>query len=152
MQTDDFSPSQIGEPTTRMCAAWTRSYSSGHSSLAAPCSRMSGYTPTREVVVDGAELVDRDAVPPMIAAERSIRPCVFETLGRRLQRAVDEQRAQAGEVPLARLLQLGGDGVEAHRAPYPAGVMLRFMRKRLLGVVLRLQRREPRRSWRRSRP
>ena len=42
VQTDDFSPSQIGEPSTRMSANFTRSYSAGHASLAAPCSVMSG--------------------------------------------------------------------------------------------------------------
>src|SRR5206468_10901941 len=45
VQTDDFSPSQIGERTTRMSAAITFSKISGHSSRSQPCSVMSGYTP-----------------------------------------------------------------------------------------------------------
>ena len=45
VHTDDFSPSQIGIPSTRMSAPSTRSKISGHSSTAQPCSVMSGQTP-----------------------------------------------------------------------------------------------------------
>ena len=43
--TELLSPSQIGPAITRMSAANTRSWICGHSSLAAPCSVMSGQTP-----------------------------------------------------------------------------------------------------------
>ena len=42
VQTDDFSPSQIGEVRTRMSAASTFSEIAGHSSRSQPCSVMSG--------------------------------------------------------------------------------------------------------------
>ena len=45
VQTDDFSPSQIGVHSTRMCAASTCSKMAGHSSRSQPCSVMSGQTP-----------------------------------------------------------------------------------------------------------
>jgi hypothetical protein len=41
-QTEDFSPSQIGESTTRMSAAITFSKIAGQSSRFQPCSVMSG--------------------------------------------------------------------------------------------------------------
>ena len=43
--TEDFSPSQIGIPMTRMSAAITRSKIPGQSSRSQPCSVMSGQTP-----------------------------------------------------------------------------------------------------------
>ncbi len=42
VQTEDFSPSQIGESRTRMSAAMTCSEIAGHSSASQPCSVMSG--------------------------------------------------------------------------------------------------------------
>ena len=42
VQTDDFSPSQIGEVSTRMSAAITFSEIAGQSSRSQPCSVMSG--------------------------------------------------------------------------------------------------------------
>jgi hypothetical protein len=45
VQIEDFSPSQIGVPITRMSAAMTRSEIEGHSSESDPCSVMSGQTP-----------------------------------------------------------------------------------------------------------
>ena len=42
VQTDDFSPSQIGEVSTRMSAARTFSEIAGQSSRSQPCSVMSG--------------------------------------------------------------------------------------------------------------
>ena len=56
--TEDFSPSQIGIPSTRMSAAITRSKISGQSSRSQPCSVMSGQTPVAIVVVDRADAVD----------------------------------------------------------------------------------------------
>jgi hypothetical protein len=45
VHTEDFSPSQIGVQSTRMCAACTWSKMAGHSSRSQPCSVMSGHTP-----------------------------------------------------------------------------------------------------------
>ena len=45
VQTDDFSPSQIGVHSTRMSAAITCSKIAGQSSRSQPCSVMSGHTP-----------------------------------------------------------------------------------------------------------
>jgi len=45
VQTEDFSPSQMGEHSTRMSAAMTLSSTPGHSSRSQPRSVMSGYTP-----------------------------------------------------------------------------------------------------------
>jgi hypothetical protein len=45
VQTDDFSPSQMGVVSTRMSAAITFAWIAGQSSRSNPCSVMSGYTP-----------------------------------------------------------------------------------------------------------
>ena len=71
-----LSPSQIGPATTRMSAASTRWYTSGHSSLAQPCSDMSGHTPV--AMSWSIARITSTATPclSMIARLRSISPPV----------------------------------------------------------------------------
>jgi hypothetical protein len=58
VQTDDFSPGQIGDSSTRMSAAITVSKSAGQSSRSQPCSVMSGLRRAleRAVDVDGTQI------------------------------------------------------------------------------------------------
>jgi hypothetical protein len=81
---DDFSPSQIDMPRTRMSAAITFSKIAGHSSRSQPCSVMSGQTP----VAMSWSTARMESTPTplrrMISIEMSIRPCVFDTSGLRL--------------------------------------------------------------------
>ena len=89
VQTEDFSPSQIGVISTRMSAAITVSKIAGQSSRAQPCSVMSGRTPVaiswsiaRQLDLDAGAAHDR---------HREIRePLGVGGLGRALERAVDE--------------------------------------------------------------
>jgi hypothetical protein len=69
VQTDDFSPSQMGDQRTRMSAACTVSYSSGQSSRSAPCSHV-GQDAGGELEVDGTHLSTTPPFADMIA-ERS---------------------------------------------------------------------------------
>ena len=82
--TDDFSPSQIGMPMTRMSAAITRSKICGHSSRSQPCSVMSGQTPV--AIWWSIARMPSTATPlrRMISAEMSISPWVCESSGLRL--------------------------------------------------------------------
>jgi hypothetical protein len=76
VQTDDFSPSQIGVNSTRMSAAITRSKIAGQPSRSQPCSVMSGHTP---VAMSSSIARNCSTVTPlrsMIAIERSASPWV----------------------------------------------------------------------------
>ena len=108
--TDDFSPSQIGIPITRMSAAITRSKISGQSSRSQPCSVMSGQTPV--AIWWSIARMPSTATPlrRMISIAMSISPCVWEQLGAALERAVDEERLEVRVVGGAALAQLGLPG------------------------------------------
>ena len=85
MHTDDFSPSQIGVHSTRMSAARTRSKIAGHSSLAQPCSVMSGHTP---VAMSWSTARSSSTVTPwrrMISIEIAANPSVFDGSGERFR-------------------------------------------------------------------
>jgi hypothetical protein len=81
---EDFSPSQIGMPSTRMSPAITRSKICGQSSCSQPCSVMSGQTPVaiRWSIARMPPTVT--SLRRMISIEMSIRPWVCETSGLRL--------------------------------------------------------------------
>ena len=83
--TDDFSPSQIGIPSTRMSAAITRSKISGHSSCGQPCSVMSGQTPVAITWSIARMPSTRTPLRRMISIEMSISPWVWERSGPRLR-------------------------------------------------------------------
>ena len=96
-----------------MSAAITRSKIAGQSSRAQPCSVMSGYTPVAISWSIGADLLDGDAVA-LHDRDRAVgEPLGVRRLGRALERAVDVDGAEVGEVPArgrAELLLLGGGG------------------------------------------
>src|SRR3954468_13396170 len=83
VHTDDFSPSQMGEHSTRMSAAITCSKMAGHSSRAQPCSVMSGQTP---VAISRSTARTRSTCTPclrMMSIEIWARPSVLESSGDR---------------------------------------------------------------------
>jgi hypothetical protein len=84
VQTDDFSPSQIGESSTRMSASITRSKIAGHSSRSQPCSVMSGYTPVAMSWSIARNCSTATPCSSMIPIDLSARPCVLERSGERL--------------------------------------------------------------------
>ena len=84
VQTDDFSPSQIGESSTRMSAAMTFSCIAGQSSRAHPYSVMSGWTPVAMSRSIARTISTPTPLRSMIAIERSASPWVLETSGERL--------------------------------------------------------------------
>ena len=83
VQTDDFSPSQIGVRITRMSAAMTRSNSPGHSSAAQPCSVMSGCTPVAMSWSTARTVSTETPLRSMIAIAISASACVFDASGER---------------------------------------------------------------------
>ena len=89
-----------------MSAAWTRSYSAGQSSAAAPCSRMSGQTPGARSWSTARTTSTSTPFRSMIAVEIRMSPSVLRELRRGLERAVDVERLQIGEVPAARRAEL----------------------------------------------
>jgi hypothetical protein len=80
---EELSPSQMGPATTTMSASLTAGYSSGHSSVAQPCSRMSGYTPL--AMSWSTVRMTRVATPcfSMISRLMVIRPSVLLVSGER---------------------------------------------------------------------
>ena len=113
--TELLSPSQIGPASTRMSAAKTRSWIGGHSSLAQPCSVMSGQTPVATSWSIEPEALGRDAVALHQRAARVDQRLRVRDLRRALQRAVDEERPQALEVPV---------GLRSSRLVWPAAQAL----------------------------
>ena len=81
--TEDFSPSQIGVPSTRMSAAITCSKIAGHSSGSQPCSVMSGQTPVAMSWSIARMHSTSTPLRRMISIEMSIRPWVCESSGLR---------------------------------------------------------------------
>lgn len=79
--TELLSPSQIGPHSTRMSAAITVAYRSGQASEAAPCSVMSGWTPTARSRSTGR--ITRVCTPAarITAVLRSINPSVLLVSG-----------------------------------------------------------------------
>src|SRR4051812_37017918 len=84
VQTEDFSPSQIGEVSTRMSAASTFSAIAGQSSRSHPYSVMSWYTPVAMSWSTARIVPTATPLRSMMAMDRSARPCVCETSGERL--------------------------------------------------------------------
>jgi hypothetical protein len=85
VHTDDFSPSQMGEHSTRMSAALTCSKIAGQSSRGHPCSVMSGYTPTG---MSWSTARTRSTVTPlrrMMPIEMAASPSVWDWPGERLR-------------------------------------------------------------------
>ena len=82
-----------------MSAASTFSKISGQSSVAQPCSRMSGPDAGGDVVVDRPDDVDlRRRASRMMCRAGVDQPLGVAGLGRALERAVDEQRLEVAEV------------------------------------------------------
>ena len=114
---------------------------------------MSGHTP---VAMSWSTARMTSTVTPwrrMISIEMSARPCGVGHLGRPLQRAVDEQRPEVGEVPPALLAQFFLHGVERRHgcgdlASVQAGLTFWLPRKTLSGPHCPLT--AARRRWFRS--
>ena len=83
VQTDDFSPSQIGESSTRMSAAITRSEIVGP--LVAVPAVLGHVRPHagRDVVVDRADESTCTPLARMMSIEMRARPWVFDVSGDR---------------------------------------------------------------------
>ena len=98
----DFSPSQIGVPITRMSAASTRSLD--RRPVVARRSRARSCPARRRAASRGRRAGPRRSSTPLAAHDRDRvvhqRLRCWTARRRRLQRAVDEQRAQIGEVVL----------------------------------------------------
>ena len=133
--TELLSPSQIGPAITRMSAANTCSWITGHSSVGRPVLGHVGPDSGRHVVIDEPKTLGRNAVSLHQRTAR-INECLrVRDLRRWLQRAIDEQRAQAGEIPcvlghgndrpgtrvtVTRARSANGRTAAAHDQPEPA--------------------------------
>ena len=105
VQTDDFSPSQIGVHSTRMSAAITCSWIERPVVALPAVLGHVGPDTGGDLVVDGPDHLDRHALAAH-DLDRDVGEALgVRHLGRSLQRAVDEQGPQVGVVGRGRLRQ-----------------------------------------------
>ncbi len=83
VQTEDFSPSQMGVQRTRMSAAMTLSKIGGQSSLSHPCSVMSGHTPAAMSWSRARIISVLTPFASRMSIETSASPAVLDTSGER---------------------------------------------------------------------
>ncbi len=83
VQTEDFSPSQIGVHSTRMSEAITLSKIGGQSSVSQPCSVMSGHTPVAMSWSRARIISTSTPLASRMPIEILANPSVLDTSGER---------------------------------------------------------------------